>query len=94
MASQRAAKPVHPASDLEEGKYTIREWNGIKLEIKKKFPLFGLLKALDESPIKAMSLVMSPDTLAVLETTDMDFDDVNELLDIMSEAMGLKNLGN
>lgn len=88
------ARADHPVADVTEDKYTVTEWNGITLEVKKKFPMFGFMKRLEESPISAIALILSPETLAVIEEVDMGFEDLDSLLNAISEAMGLKNRGN
>jgi hypothetical protein len=89
VATQR--KP-HPADDFAE--FTIVEWRDYKIEVKKKFPMFGFMRKLNGDPIGAIAMILSEGSLEELESIEMDFADLNELIEKISEGLGAKNAGN
>ncbi len=86
-----APRKPHPADDQN---HTIVVWHDIPLQVKKKFPMFGFMRALDKSPIDAIGMILSEESLAKLEEVEMDFADLSDLMEAVSEGLGAKNAGN
>lgn len=82
----------HPSSDTDL--YNVVVWRDVPIQVKKKFPMFGFMSKLDKNPIEAMAMILSEESLATLEGIDMDFADLNELIEKISEGLGAKNAGN
>lgn len=89
MATTR--KP-HPSDDNEQ--FTTVVWRDVPVLVKKKFPMFGFMRKLDKNPIDALALILADESLEALEQIDMDFADLNELIEKISEGLGAKNAGN
>lgn len=86
------ARKDHPSDDAQN--YTVAEWHGMNLQIKKKFPMFAFMRTLNENPIEAIAMILSPSSLEALENLDMDFEDLDDLVGTISKNLGAKNSGN
>lgn len=87
----RAVKD-HPNDD--NALFTTFEWRGNVFTVKKKFPIFGFMRVLDKSPIEAMTMILSPESLELLETYEMDFADLGDFVNTVSKNLGAGNSGN
>jgi hypothetical protein len=88
MATQRR---THPSEDSQ---FTTVVWRDIPLTLKKKFPMFGFMRTITKDPIEGIAMILSEESLAVLEEVEMDFADLNNLIETISEGLGAKNAGN
>lgn len=86
-----ATRKIHPSDDNQ---FTTVVWRDVPLQVKKKFPMFGFMRTITKDPIEGISMIISEESLAVLETIEMDFADLNELIETISEGLGAKNAGN
>lgn len=90
--AQRATVKVHPSDDKTP--YAEVIWRDVPLQVKKKFPMFGFMRALDRNPIEAICMILSEDSVASLEEIEMDFEDLNDLVSSISKALGAGDSGN
>jgi len=88
--SRRVNKST-PANDISNK--TI-EFNGVTLTVKTKFKIFKFMKMIDKDPIGAMSLALTEESLAVAEDLEMDFNDFEVLVNMISDALSGADLKN
>lgn len=88
MPTQRR---THPADDTQ---FVTVVWRDIPLKLKKKFPMFGFMRTITKDPIEGIAMILSEESLAALEEIDMDFADLNNLIETISDGLGAKTAGN
>ncbi len=92
MPQRSTVQRDHPSDDLQQ--YTVAEWNGITLRIKKRFPMFGFMRKLEKNPVDAIAMILDEESLLALENADMDMNELDELIGVISKNLGAGNQGN
>lgn len=83
-------KPT-PADDYET---KIFEFNGETYRVKSKFKIVKFFKLLNDNPILGLEQVVEEDDFARLEEIDMTMDDLQRLVEAISQAISGSNSGN
>lgn len=83
-------KPT-PADDYETKTF---EFNGETYRVKNKFKIVKFFKLLNENPILGLEQVVEDEDFARLEEIDMDMNDLQRLVEAISQAIAGSNSGN
>lgn len=69
-------------------------FNGVTLEVKPKFKIFKFLRLLNSSPIEAISLALTDESIEQLEDMDMDMKEFEQVLELIAEKIAGTTQGN
>jgi hypothetical protein len=83
-------KPT-PADDYE---FKTFEFDGETYRVKSKFKIFKFFKLLNENPILGLEQVVEEEDFARLEEVDMTMEDLQRLVEAISQAISGSNSGN
>lgn len=83
-------KPT-PADDYEAKTF---EFNGETFRVKNKFKMVKFFRLLNENPILGLEQVVEEEDFKRLEDIDMDMDDLQRLVEAISQAIAGSNSGN
>lgn len=70
------------------------DFKGHVLQVKTKFKIFKFMKAINENPIEAILLAVTEESATILEDEEMSFNDFEELIGKISEAISGTTPGN
>jgi len=83
-------KPT-PADDYE---FKTFEFDGETYRVKNKFKMVKFFKTLNDNPVLALEYVVEPEDFAKLEDIEMDMDDLQRLVEAISQSIAGTNAGN
>jgi hypothetical protein len=84
---------AHPADDRLD--VVPVEFNGVTLNVKTKVQVFKFMKTLEKSPFSAIEMVLAaPEDVEALEELEFGFDELEDLLNKITSALGVGNRGN
>jgi hypothetical protein len=83
-------KPT-PADDYE---FKTFEFDGETYRVKSKFKMVKFFRTLNENPVLALEYVVDEEDFAKLEEVDMNMDDLQRLVEAISQAISGTTSGN
>lgn len=83
-------KPT-PADDYE---FKTFEFDGETYRVKSKFKMVKFFRTLNENPVLALEYVVEEDDFSKLEEIDMDMNDLQRLVESISQAISGTTSGN
>lgn len=82
------------ATVTNEGQNKTFEFEGEVYTVKAKFQMFKFMRLIGSSPVEAIAIALTPDSLAKLDEIDMDMDTFKLLLENISDAISGTDLKN